>query len=88
MVYEDIYVTLGEYLGVSAGAVLFLVMILSVWTLIWKGLALWKSSKKNSIPWFVILLVVNTIGILEILYIFVFSKISFKGKKLKFNKRK
>ena len=88
MAGEDIYVVLGEYLGISAGATLALVMVLSVWTLVWKGLALWKSSKKNSIPWFVILLVVNTIGILEILYIFVFSKMSFKGKKLKFNKKK
>jgi len=88
MAGEDIYVILGEYLGITAGAVLVLVMILSIWTLIWKGLALWKASKKNSIPWFVIILVVNTIGILEILYLFVFSKMSFKGKKLKFNKKK
>ena len=88
MVGEDIYSVLGQYLGISAGATLVLVMVLSVWTLVWKGFALWKSSKKNSIPWFVIILVVNTIGILEILYIFVFSKMSFKGKKLKFNKKK
>lgn len=88
MAGEDIYVILGEYLGVTAGAALVLVLILSIWTLIWKGLALWKASKKNSIPWFVIILVVNTIGILEILYLFVFSKMSFKGKKLKFNKKK
>ena len=88
MAGEDIYAILGEYLGVTAGAALVLVLILSIWTLIWKGLALWKASKKNSIPWFVIILVVNTIGILEILYLFVFSKMSFKGKKLKFNKKK
>ena len=88
MAGEDIYAILGEYLGVTAGAALVLVLVLSIWTLIWKGLALWKASKKNSIPWFVIILVVNTIGILEILYLFVFSKMSFKGKKLKFNKKK
>ena len=88
MAGEDIYTILGEYLGITAGAALVLVLILSIWTLIWKGLALWKASKKNSIPWFVIILVVNTIGILEILYLFVFSKMSFKGKKLKFNKKK
>ena len=88
MAGEDIYAILGEYLGVTAGAALVLILVLSIWTLIWKGLALWKASKKNSIPWFVIILVVNTIGILEILYLFVFSKMSFKGKKLKFNKKK
>ncbi len=74
MAYEDIYTILGEYLNISPGAALTLVMILSVWTLVWKGLALWKASKKNSIPWFVIILILNTIGILEILYIFIFSK--------------
>jgi len=88
MVYDDIYATLGEYLGVSAEAALAFILIISVWTLVWKGFALWKASKKNSIPWFVILLVVNTLGILEILYLFLFSKLSFKNKKLKFNKKK
>jgi len=88
MAGEDIYAIIGQYLGVTAGAALVLVMVLSIWTLIWKGLALWKASKKNSIPWFVILLVVNTVGILEILYLFIFSKMNFKGKKLKFNKKK
>jgi len=48
--------------------------ILSIWALIWKGIALWKASKNNSIPWFVVLLAVNSVGILEIIYIFFFSK--------------
>ncbi|HMP67277.1 MAG TPA: DUF5652 family protein [Candidatus Paceibacterota bacterium] len=45
-----------------------------VWSLIWKGIALWISSKQNAKIWFVALLVINTLGILEILYIFIFSK--------------
>lgn len=48
-----------------------------LWSLFWKGYALWKAAKNDSKVWFIILLVVNTIGILEILYIFVFGK----GKK-------
>jgi uncharacterized membrane protein len=51
---------------------------LLAWTLIWKGLALWKAARKESKPWFIVLLLVNTVGLLEILYIFVFSKF---GKK-------
>ncbi len=50
----------------------FLLIIL--WTLPWKGVALWKSARLSQKWWFVALLVINTIGILEILYIFVFSK--------------
>jgi hypothetical protein len=53
----------------------WLLSIILIWTLIWKGIALWKSARKNSPVWFVALLVINTIGILEILYIFLFSKI-------------
>jgi len=82
------YEVIGELLGISSSAALTLVIVISIWTLVWKGLALWKSSQKKSIPWFIILLVVNTIGILEILYIFVFSKISLKGKKKTSSKKK
>jgi len=40
----------------------------------WKGIALWKAARNKSLAWFVVLFIVNTAGILEILYIFVFSK--------------
>lgn len=75
MVYEDVYAVIGEYLRISTTTAVVLFSIISIWSLVWKGLALWKSAKKNHLIWFVVLLVVNTIGILEILYIFVFSKI-------------
>ncbi len=52
--------------------VLFVVLIF--WSLIWKGIALWKAARNDSKPWYVVLLILNTAGILEILYIFVFSK--------------
>ncbi len=48
--------------------------VLAIWALIWKGFALWKAARNGSKPWYIALLVVNTVGILEILYIFVFSK--------------
>lgn len=56
----------------EVGGVLFLVVIL--WSFIWKGMALWKAAREGSKIWFVVLLVVNTIGILEILYLYVFSR--------------
>jgi len=45
-----------------------------IWSVAWKGIALWKAAKNDNLKWFVVLLVVNTAGILEILYIYVFSK--------------
>ena len=44
------------------------------WSAVWKGIALWKAARSGEKIWFVILLFVNTLGILEILYIYVFSK--------------
>jgi hypothetical protein len=49
-----------------------------IWSLVWKGLALWKAARAGSKPWFIVLLIVNTVGILEILYIYVFSRKSQK----------
>ncbi|MFA6981496.1 MAG: DUF5652 family protein [Patescibacteria group bacterium] len=47
---------------------------LIAWSLVWKGVALWKSARANQRGWFVALLVVNTIGILEMIYIFLVSR--------------
>jgi hypothetical protein len=49
-------------------------MLLTIWALAWKGVALWKASQNGSKIWFVALLVLNTYGIIEIIYIFYFSK--------------
>ncbi len=51
-----------------------MIFILILWVLPWKGVALWKAARKNDLWWFIVLLVLNTVGILEILYIFVFSE--------------
>ncbi|MDI6889236.1 MAG: DUF5652 family protein [Methanocellales archaeon] len=51
-----------------------LVLIAIVWELIWKGIALWKAARNDQRYWFVGLLVLNTLGILPILYIYVFQK--------------
>ena len=47
---------------------------LVIWSLVWKGMALWRAARRVEKGWFVALLIVNTIGILEILYLYVFSK--------------
>ena len=51
-----------------------LLALIVAWSIVWKGLALWKSARTDSKVWFVVFLVVNTFGILEILYLFIFSK--------------
>ncbi len=44
-----------------------------VWTLFWKALALWTSVKQEQKGWFIAILVLNTAGILEIVYFFMIS---------------
>lgn len=40
-----------------------------LWSIAWKGLALWHAAKRNEKWWFIGMLVINTIGILEICYL-------------------
>lgn len=49
-------------------------ILLIVWTIPWKGLALWKCAKNSQKIWFMIFMVVNTLGILEILYLTLWQK--------------
>lgn len=50
--------------------VVVLLVALALWSLVWKGLALWRAAEKKKKPWFIILLILNTAGILEIIYLF------------------
>jgi hypothetical protein len=57
-------------------------LLILIWTLPWKGYALWKSARLSDKWWFIALLVINTVAVLEILYIFIFSKRKgLRGKK-------
>jgi len=41
-----------------------------VWTFIWKGFALWRAAELHQKYWFIAILLINTLGILEIIYLF------------------
>jgi methionyl-tRNA synthetase len=51
-----------------------ILLILAIWTIPWKGYALWLASKRDESIWFIVILILNTIGILEIFYIFRITK--------------
>ncbi len=61
-----------------------LFFVLYLWSILWKGLALWRSANLKQRNWFVGILVLNTIGILEIAYLFFFAKKKLKLSELKF----
>lgn len=53
---------------------MLLLILIFLWMLPWKGVALWKAAGRGEKKWFIAMLILNTFAILEILYIFVFSK--------------
>jgi len=71
----------------SFGIPAWLLIVVVAWSFVWKGLALWKSAHKNQLIWFVVILVLNTVGILEILYIFLFSEINLNKKSNKIKRQ-
>lgn len=46
-----------------------LLIVAAVWELTWKGFALWRAAKRNHSAWFFLLLVLNTVGVLPIIYL-------------------
>jgi uncharacterized membrane protein len=55
-----------------------------VWELVWKGIAMWKSARHSQLAWFIAILVLNTLGVLPIIYLLFFQK---KTKKVKNNSK-
>jgi len=52
----------------------WILSILLIWDMIWKGIAMWRASKNNQKNWFIALFVFNTAGVLPILYLKFISK--------------
>lgn len=75
--------TLSFIFGSFLGFALIILIALIIWSLIWKGIALYKSARSGHKVWFIVFLIINTLGILEIIYIFLINR---NKKKLEVNK--
>ena len=58
--------------------IVLLIWIAIAWTIVWKYIAFWMAARRKHKAWYIVMCIVQTVGILEILYIFIFSK---KAKK-------
>ena len=66
---------LGAFIGLS-----ILGLILALWFIVsvaLKGYALWTAAKRGEKWWFIALLIINTMGILELIYLLFIAKVSF-----------
>jgi len=52
------------------GQNVWILAAISIWTIPWKGVALWKAAQLSHKKWFIVILIFNTLAILEIIYIF------------------
>ncbi|MFH1292142.1 MAG: DUF5652 family protein [bacterium] len=57
-----------------------LILFVTLWVIPWKAVALWKAARNDHKGWFVVLILLNTLAVLEAVYIFMFSN---KHKKAK-----
>lgn len=58
----------------SSPAFSLAIILIALWTIPWKGVALWKAARNKQLVWFIVMLIFNTLAILEITYIFFFQK--------------
>lgn len=52
----------------------WLLILIVGWSLIWKAIAVWHAARNNQLGWFIALFVINTVGLLEIIYLLFFAK--------------
>jgi hypothetical protein len=55
------------------GALLWIIPLV-IWELVWKGIALWHSARNSQKWWFFAILILNTVGLLPIIYLVFFNK--------------
>ena len=63
-----------DVMGAFSPRLIVLFVLVMLWSLIWKGIALWKAGNNKHLALFIVLFIVNTAGILEIIYLLWFQK--------------
>lgn len=48
---------------------LVILVLLSVWELVWKGFGLWHAAENKQKGWFIAMLLLNTLGLLQMVYL-------------------
>ncbi len=50
---------------------IYILVLLAIWDLVWKLIAMWKAGRNNHLAWYIGIAVLNTVGILPIVYILI-----------------
>lgn len=57
-----------------AGQNIQVLLLILGWSLPWKGFAMWRAAKIDHKRWFIAILVLNTMGVVDILYLLFYNK--------------
>ncbi|MDD4600821.1 hypothetical protein SDC9_11410 [bioreactor metagenome] len=52
----------------------WLLGLIVVWSITWKAIATWHAARNSHLGWFIALFIINTLGVLEIIYLAFFTK--------------
>lgn len=52
-----------------SNAQIALIILVIIWDITWKGLALWRAARNQHTGWFIAILIINSLGILPIIYL-------------------
>lgn len=64
---------MNEVLTALGAISLTTLIFILIWDIVWKGIALWKCGRRNQPIWFLFILIVNSCGILPIIYLIINS---------------
>ena len=51
-----------------------ILVLITLWTLLWKCYSVWIAAKNGDKKWFAALVIFNTVGILDMIYVFKIAK--------------
>jgi len=71
-VLKPIYVII-SLMPILSPQQIYLIVLLVIWELICKGIALWQAARNKQLGWYIAILIINTVGILPLVYIYFFS---------------
>jgi membrane protein YdbS with pleckstrin-like domain len=52
----------------------FVYAVAAIWSIIWKAISLWYAARNSQKWWYIAIMFVNTLGVLEIVYLVFFQK--------------
>ena len=47
---------------------------LIIWSITWKAIDIWKAARNRQLGWFLVLFIINSAGLLPILYIYYYQR--------------